>query len=122
MDNLYLIAHKVRGQPAFDIAECCEDMGTATDPGPWWIASTWGFRAYPYWHCKINDLHLLDSGGAYGIISWNVVPPMPDDARDVFEIEYDNRRVSRHDLEEGKSLLLQLGLFKPKAPIARRGF
>lgn len=46
--ELYLILHKVRGEPAFDIAICCDDMGTESDPGPWWIISTSGWRAYPY--------------------------------------------------------------------------
>src|SRR5690242_4864469 len=46
----YLVAHIVRGEPAFDIAIRCDDMGTESDPGPWWIIPTSGHRAYPYWH------------------------------------------------------------------------
>lgn len=46
--NLYLIAHKVRGEPAFDVALRADDMGTDSDPGPWWIIPTSGHRAYPY--------------------------------------------------------------------------
>jgi len=47
MSELYLICHKVRGEPAFDIAERCDEMGTDSDPGPWWIIPTSGHRAYP---------------------------------------------------------------------------
>ena len=40
MSELYLIAHKVRGEPAFDIA---------VKMGDWWIIPTSGHRAYPFW-------------------------------------------------------------------------
>jgi len=64
MSDLYLIAHKVRGEPAFDIAEqveCVECGGNSDkgrepyvcfecdDLGYWWIIPTSGHRAYPYW-------------------------------------------------------------------------
>ncbi len=52
----YLIAHKVRGEPAFDIAIRCDDMGTESDPGPWWIIPTSGHRAYPYEYWLLEDL------------------------------------------------------------------
>lgn len=54
--TLFLIAHKVRGLPAFDIAERCNSMGTLTDPGPWWIIPTSGHRAWPYWWRELNEL------------------------------------------------------------------
>ncbi len=47
MTEPYLILHKVRGEPAFDVAIRCEDMGTPSDPGPWWIIPTSGHRAFP---------------------------------------------------------------------------
>ena len=47
MSKLYLIAHKVRGEPAFDIA---------IKMGDWWIIPTSGHRAYPYWHCGFVPL------------------------------------------------------------------
>lgn len=77
MTDLYLIAHKVRSEPAFDIAtriECavCHDgsivhsvsnytNGTDTiipchecdGLGYWWIIPTSGHRAYPYWDLPI---------------------------------------------------------------------
>jgi hypothetical protein len=67
MSNLFLIAHKVRGEPAFDIAaqmECPECGGGDPDEeqgcaecdhhGYWWIIPTSGHRAYPAatWNLK----------------------------------------------------------------------
>jgi hypothetical protein len=48
MSELYLILHKVRGEPAFDIAQRMDVDG---DDEPWWIIPTSGHRAYPikYW-------------------------------------------------------------------------
>lgn len=40
---MHLILHKVRGEPAFDIAETME-----VDGETWWIIPTSGHRAYPY--------------------------------------------------------------------------
>ena len=54
--ELYLILHKVRGEPAFDIATQIEE-GTASDPGPWWIIPTSGHRAYPYRYWHWSDLY-----------------------------------------------------------------
>ena len=54
--DLYLILHKVRGEPAFDIATRSEE-GTASDPGPWWIIPTSGHRAYPYRYWRWSDLY-----------------------------------------------------------------
>lgn len=52
-DDLYLILHKVRGEPAFDIAQKLEhsyaDLVDANEPvgTPVWIIPTSGHRAYP---------------------------------------------------------------------------
>src|SRR5258708_9323898 len=73
MSELYLIAHKVRGELAFDIAErmvCAECQGnssTGRDPyvcfecddlGYWWVIPTSGHRAYPYANkeCEWDEL------------------------------------------------------------------
>lgn len=72
MSELYLIAHKVRGEPAFDIAtrmECPECHGTGRGGfdeeawcdecdslGYWWIVPTSGHRAYPYWDGELNKI------------------------------------------------------------------
>src|SRR5579859_1317841 len=62
MTNLYLIAHKVRGEPAFDIAcqmicpECDNDPGCSEcyGLGYWWIIPTSGHRAYPYFWIEMT--------------------------------------------------------------------
>lgn len=64
MSDLFLIAHKVRGEAAFDVAikmrcpECGGTGGNNNDEGDycqgcdgegdWWIIPTSGHRAYPY--------------------------------------------------------------------------
>lgn len=72
--DLYLIAHKVSGEPGFDIAtrmECPECRGRGaryTDVGEdimcyeceangfWWIIPTSGHRAYPASSIPLNEL------------------------------------------------------------------
>lgn len=55
MSDLYLIAHLVRGQPAFDIAEEIEpDL---------WIIPTSGHRAYPYWSIELDLLGIITASG-----------------------------------------------------------
>lgn len=51
MSELYLILHKVRGEPAFDIAEKMEVEGEE-----WWIIPTSGHRAYPVRDWSLYDL------------------------------------------------------------------
>jgi len=63
MDKPFLILHKVRGLPAFDIAAL---IGEDSD-GPIWIIPTSGHRAYPYWTKPINEVNPDDR------------PQMPDD-------------------------------------------
>ena len=50
-NELYLILHKVRGEPAFDIASRL-DIGSAGG----WIVPTSGHRAYPYRWWNLDDL------------------------------------------------------------------
>ena len=61
----YLIAHKVRGEPAFDVAiqmECPQCQGTTCPEcdagGFWWIIPTSGHRAYPYAEFEFASLSL----------------------------------------------------------------
>ncbi len=110
-DTLYLIAHKVRGEPAFDVAQhmtcpkcnATDDHCTACDGvGHWWIIPTSGHRAYPYWH---DDL-------TWYMDEMVQVPEMPPSLRDHYTTTS----------EAAFSLTKALGLDKPKpqAPIARR--
>ena len=48
MTDLYLIAHKVRGEPAFDVA-CRVQIGEEEG----WIIPTSGWRAYPYDYIRL---------------------------------------------------------------------
>lgn len=71
----YLILHKVRGEPAFDIAE---PALIGTEQG--WIISTSGWRAYPYWSQPLNLL--ID--WAMADIHGRKPPEMPDDCPEHF--------------------------------------
>jgi hypothetical protein len=53
MNDLYLILHKVRGSPAFDIAEQIEIEGEDVA----WIIPTSGHRAYPLRYWLLEDLY-----------------------------------------------------------------
>jgi len=55
MPDLYLIAHKVRGERAFDIGYQMEDGG--------WIIPTSGHLAHPFWTYKLADLFAYDNVG-----------------------------------------------------------
>ena len=116
MTDLYLIAHKVSSEPAFDVAcrmtcpECKQedsdipDCPECDDLGYWWIIPTSGHRAYPYWQCEWNDLGMNDY----------IVPEMPPSLPD----HYPTRSAPKVSLAE------VLGLTKPKPlplpPITRR--
>lgn len=73
MAEQFLILHKVRGAPAFDIAERCEDMGTGGDPGPWWILPTSGHRCYPVASWLLSEL-TNGVGGPIEQYDWSSVP------------------------------------------------
>ena len=104
-DELYLILHKVRGEPAFDIAIRCDDMGTESDPGPWWIISTSGWRAYPFDQISLHNVSA----------EWIVeCPPIPADWPDHFTTIHAPRSPPALDL------LAKLGLKEVGEPIKRR--
>jgi hypothetical protein len=69
VSELYLIAHSVRGEAAFDVAEkmecphCVEGIDQVIygclecdQLGYWWIIPTSGHRAYPYWFVNLLDI------------------------------------------------------------------
>jgi hypothetical protein len=102
----YLILHKVRGAPAFDVAERCDDMGTESDPGPWWIIPTSGHRAYPYWTQPLSV----------------EVPPMPDDWPDHYQTSESPRRAKAEPMsrQEAEDLLSQMGFKMKPSTFERR--
>ena len=125
MTELYLIAHKVRGQPAFDIAERCDDMDSEGDPGPWWIIPTSGHRAHPMWAEPLNHFITLELAGdtlrlawisdkpawGYGTCSFPGFGAAPD--------HYPTAAEPRNAPSAGHGLLARLGLLR-KTTIKRR--
>lgn len=89
--GLFLIAHKVRGEAAFDVATPIEIDG---EPG--WIIPTSGHRAYPYWTAPLDP-----------------PPAAPPDARDHYTTS-----TTASSKAEGRDLLATLGLGRPQ-PIRR---
>lgn len=74
MSDLYLIAHLVRSEPAFDIASQVE-----TESETIWIIPTSGHRAWPYWSKAMNEIRIYsheDEGGC-AIHLWGDEPPKP---------------------------------------------
>lgn len=137
MTDLYLIAHKVRGEPAFDIARrmrcpICQgvggynvpdfETGEATDYdgascdecdglGYWWISPTWGFRCHPYWSTALAtgpDSILFPEGNSEGIIDYPQIPP---DWPDLFPNK--SSKTSKID----SNLLRELGLDVTAEPL-----
>lgn len=107
MAELYLVAHKVRGEAAFDITERVHCPVTTPEASPcahcdcdigYWYITTTGHRAHPYWEHPLYDiLQDLRFDGD--------VPEMPEDAVDLFPAN-----PSAKILSSGKSLLSALGL------------
>lgn len=88
MSDPFLILHKVRGEPAFDIAikmpcpscqpgvEIADESMSGCDLcdglNVLWIIPTSGHRAHPYWYIAVNDLYpkelaQMDSDIDYGL-------------------------------------------------------
>lgn len=126
----YLIAHVVRGSPAFDIAEqmpcsTCQGYpfggypenldGPGCDEcnslGYWWIIPTSGHRAYPYWWIKLDDLpdlQLLFTTTDYGDV--RIPPP----------IHPDHYAINNSFLSPPADLAKALAAAFPRPKIARR--
>jgi hypothetical protein len=107
MSNLYLILHKVRGEPAFDVAERCDGMGTGDDPGPWWIIPTSGHRAFPimWWDVPV-DASIVNSP------EWDSLP-------DHYQLSMAPRKAKSTDAEEW-AMLAELGFERSGGKITRR--
>ena len=80
MSGPFLIAHKVRGSTAFDIAEM---MLIGTERG--WIIPTSGNRAYPFW---VQPLKVPE------------IPPMPEGIPDHYPAPVRAKQPDIIDLEE----------------------
>lgn len=112
MSDLFLIAHKVRGEAAFDVA-CMLDV-LDEDGDPIWIIPTSGHRARPYW---LTELKGLCEQPMYDVIASSIlfdVPPMPADLLDHYHL-------SAPAQANRTSLIDRLNLNRPTAPpIIRR--
>jgi hypothetical protein len=117
MPDLYLIAHKVSGSPAFDVAtrmecpECqfVEDNRNAKcsecdETGYWWIIPTSGHRAYPYW-----DIGLGGIPGSFGYKADMMPEGLPD--------HYTHTASPAETRSKLEALLARL---PPAAPLKRR--
>lgn len=103
-EELFLILHKVRGMPAFDIAQRIE---IGDEEG--WIIPTSGHRAYPYWHMDVDDIHEpgYDGGSHIG----RIIPQMPPDWPDHYTC---NRSNSSEPSIHSVSLIQMLDKHLPK--------
>jgi hypothetical protein len=79
----HLILHKVRGEPAFDVAE---KIQIGDEEG--WIIPTSGHRAYPYWTQPIEAVEYLgQSHIGVGGVFFGSMPPIPKDWPDHYQNE-----------------------------------
>ena len=98
MTGLYLILHKVRGEPAFDIAQ---KITIGSEEG--WIIPTSGHRAFPVAHYNLQQF--IDSGQI------DDLEPMPDDLPDHYSTTRDDHAYME---DQARTILLRRGLLKPK--------
>lgn len=136
MTELYLIAHKCRGEPTFDVAQrmvcstCAtvitEDNKYAEAPGCdecsgegyWWILSVCGYRAYPYWSTELLDLWIVEDGTKEGVCpAIDSSGTMPPNTRDCFAIN--DRGHKPIPDSRPADLLAKLGLVPKATPIRR---
>lgn len=110
----YLIAHKVRGEVAYDVAEklecsLCHGQGCfeCDDQGYWWVTSTYGHRAYPFWYRDLWELKEQDGDDHYCIMP--VVPDMPADLPEHFPVSA-SKPSKTSTKEAGLNLLGLLGI------------
>ena len=114
---MFLILHKVRGEPAFDIAEkwqcpeCSEGCDECDMMGYWWICSTSGHRARPYKWWPVADLGVFHDVGVHDPIT---VEPLPAHWPDHY-------RLNKAPKPDTADLLAKLTAHLPKpAPFKRR--
>lgn len=124
-DEPFLIAHLVRGEPAFEVAErspCMLCKGYETIDGSFieptrskedcnychdgwtWIVSTSGHRAHPYWHTKLS-IHNINDGICMCLCGNDVhyVPNPPTDWPDHYSVN-DRKHVNLNLDEYGETI------------------
>lgn len=117
MSELFLIAHKVRGEPAFDIAhriecaEChgeCESCVECDSTGFWWVIPTSGHRAYPWWYQTLE-------------LELSSLQQMPDSIPDHYQTHAAPRANAKAP-PEGIAAMLRAARARAAPKIDRRGF
>ena len=102
LGELYLILHKVRGEPAFDIAECIGEDGD----GEIWIIPTSGHRCYPLHSWSLPEEAIVEAEGIALPDEWPVhYTCRPSDEG------YGHKELRKFAVE---ALLTRLGRSKPK--------
>lgn len=114
----YLVAHLVRGEPAFDIA-----IKLAIGDEEGWIIPTSGHRAYPYWDISLFSIGkgALIDGFTEGTMDMGThyIGVLPDHyASDLSRDQSRRDAYSAHSPDP--SFALSLGLVRPRTPIPRR--
>lgn len=106
---MYLILHKVRGEPAFDIAQKLQ-IGAEDETKAGWIEEMWiiptsGHRAYPYWHSPLTDLRAYNAYyAAYQALEEVLTTvSMPDDHPDHYKSN-DDLKTSKPRPSKGATL------------------
>lgn len=102
----YLIAHKVRGEPAFDIAQelYIDALGEMN-----WIIPTSGHIAHPVWTCELSTVNFTD-------VNLENLIYIYKDKLDLVPDHYPLNSQKTHGID----LAARLGLLKPKPEITRR--
>lgn len=100
----YLILHKVRGEPAFDIA-----INIGDETGDMWIIPTSGHRAYPY---QVWPLYQLASANEQFVLQECM--SMPEDWPDHYTVSEDKGYGHKEFRKSAVSdLLKRIGHAKP---------
>lgn len=107
--ELYLIAHKVRGELAWDVAH---KLQIGDEEG--WLIPTSGHRAYPLTHWKLDDLVDVDDYPHKYPAQYDPKEPMWGAVPDHYETTADKGR----GVMSGLTALL--GIRKPTLDIKRR--
>lgn len=115
MAEPYLIAHIVRGEPAFDVAI---KLQIGDEEG--WIIPTSGHRAYPYWQVQLSNLiHMEVINGPEGLqpVYASVIPYMEATS---IPPNHPDHYTTHATPGTGRTDLLSLIPLKPVEPIKRR--
>lgn len=119
MTELFLIAHKVRNEPAFDIAtrldcpECIAQGCAECDQlGYWWVVPTSGHRAYPSDYAPISGFYSNMGERILDVLAL----PTPD-LPDHYHLEA-STTASRQSLADRLGLTARKA--QPTAPFTRR--